>query len=144
MPPTGHSTEYTGGGGGGGAPSGLGFTAISGLERDVPGQAVTPGWTVVGDYFYISGKVKLELVLLPSNTAISTRGRLVLASSGAQVAGSVTGTVGPGVTADTRVMTGDFSAALTANTLYQIQVEATGGATQSDFATVRSIRVLES
>lgn len=131
------------GGGGGGAPSGLGSTAVSGLQQVIPGQATEPGWQVVGDYFYIAGKVALEFIALPSNSGITCKAKLVVAATGVDVAGS-TLTIGPGVTVDTRQITGDLSAALTANTLYQIQVEGVGGATQSDFCTMRTARVLES
>jgi hypothetical protein len=140
---TGHSTRYGGGGGGGGAPSGLGSTAVSGLQQVVPGVAVTPGWTVVGDYFYIKGKVSLEFIALPSNSGITCRAKLFDPVANADVAGSIL-TIGPGVTADTRAITGDVSAGMPVNRIYQIQVEATGGATQSDFCTMREARVLES
>lgn len=140
---TGHSTAYQGGSGGGGAPSGLGSTAVSGLQQTVQGVAATPGWTVVGDYFYVKGKVNLEFIALPSNSAITCRAKLVVAATGVDVAGSIL-TIGPGVTADTRQISGDLSATMAANTLFQIQVEATGGATQSDFCTMRTARVLES
>jgi hypothetical protein len=138
----GYSTRYSGGGGGG-SPSGLGSTGVSGLQQVVPGVASTPGWTVVGDYFYVAGAVKLEFIALPSNAAITCRAKLFDPIANADVAGSIL-TVGPGVTADTRQISGNVAAGMPPNRLYQIEVEATGGATQGDFCTMRTARVLES
>lgn len=135
-------TSYNGGSGGG-SPSGLGSTAVSGLQQVVAGVAVTPGWTVVGDYPYIkAAQIKLEFIALPSNAALTCRARLFDTVANAAVAGS-TLTIGPGVAVDTRAITADLQAAMTTGRLYQIEVECTGGATQGDFCTMRTARVLE-
>lgn len=138
---TGHSSRYSGGGGGS-APSGLGFTGVSGLQQVVQGVAATPGWQVVGDYPYVAGKVFLEFIALPANAGLTCRARLFDTVANAAVAGS-TLTIGPGVAVDSRQISADVSATMVGGRLYQIEVECTGGATQNDFVAMRTARVLE-
>lgn len=134
------SVAYSSGGSGGGASGQI--NQISGLQHIVPGVASAPGWTVVGSDYYIAGKIALEAILLPSNNALTCQVRLFDTVANAAVAGS-TLTVGPGVAVDTRVISGDLSAAMPANRIYQIQCQCVGGAAQADFCAVQSAEIVE-
>lgn len=112
-------------------------------QQRVQAVAVTPGWTVVGGFIWISSRVPptmpvtLELIVAPSTIALTVHARIVDSLTLTPVPSSLI-TVGAGSITDQFATGSDMTADLVEETLYQIQVECVGGALSTDFVTVRS------
>lgn len=131
-----------------GVPIGTRFLmALGGAEtgaRTIQGVAVTPGWSVIGEFLYTAAENaaplgalerKLRAVALATSAALTVRVRLVRADTLVVVAGSLLTFAAP-VVNEAEQETADLSSALTNGVIYQIQAEVTGGATGSDLGTV--------
>lgn len=111
-------------------------------QQRVQAVTISPGWTTVGGFRFLSFRIsafnpaRLELVLAPSTIALTCNIRLVDSLTLTPVPGS-TVNLPAGSINDQWVGSGDLLDDLVDDTLYQIQVECTGGALTTDFVTVR-------
>ena len=111
----------------------------------VQGVAATPGWEVIGSFFYgvkPIRPVKLAAVLVVSKIALTGRVRLFGPIDGPEnpvaVAGStVTTPASPDNINQTRQLSSELKDLLIAQRVYQYQAECTGGALLDDWVNVQ-------
>lgn len=105
----------------------------------VGGVAATPGWRICGKIYLPRpcSALKLEAIIENSTAALTSRVRLVddltlIAVSGSTLSVALT-------TVSTRVISSAL--ALVGDKVYQLQMECTGGAVDTDFAVIYSGRL---
>lgn len=123
------------GGGGPGAPVVAGAYYVGG-QQNIPGVAVTPGWTVLAEFDLdvLPPDAVLDAIALVSQLALTCNIKLYDVTLGVDVPGSTLTTTS--LTGE-RVTSGDLAASLVEGNRYQIWGECVGGALVSDFAVVR-------
>lgn len=101
----------------------------------VAGVAATPGWVVLSSFKLrnTTNRLALEACLNVSQGALTTKVRLYDTVGAAAVAGSTLTSTSTTVEYKTSA---DLASALTAERIYQIEAECTGGALATDFSVV--------
>lgn len=132
--------------------SGGGGISLIADQNVIPAVAATPGWQVVSAFYTDKAPtaIALDAILLLSNAALV--GRVRLWDTGLNAAGALVGVAQqvPGAlltftnnVIDNRQVTADISAGMVISRIYQLQVEGTGGAASTDFAVLRSGRMVK-
>lgn len=108
----------------------------------VQAVSVTPGWTVLGAFFFTGTftSAVLEAIYLVSNPALTGRVRLFDMTAGIPVPGSTL--AGTSSTIEVRQVSGNLIASMPINRIYQFQAEATGGNADTDFVEVREAKLI--
>ena len=101
--------------------------------------AATPGWEVVAAFWNVDAvRARLEAIVSIAQAGQTCRVRLVALPALTQVDLSLIATT---TQAATRIVSVPFQ--LAASTIYQLEVECTGGFGDSDFAVLHAAKVIE-
>lgn len=108
----------------------------------VQAVAATPGWTVIGAFFFtgVFTSAVLESILLVSKPTLTGRVRLFDLTAGIPVPGSTL--TGTSSTIEVRRTSVNLIASMPQNRIYQFQAEATGGSASDEFVEVREAKLI--
>jgi hypothetical protein len=115
------------------------FAYSSGRSDPIPGVAATPGWQVIGAFFFpFTFDVRLDVIALVSDPSLTVRVRLFDMTTAEPVSGATAQTTSQ---TSARALSGVVS--LQGNRVYEIQAECTGAAGDDFFAIVQNATVSE-
>lgn len=116
--------------------NGAGVAPLIAAQHVVAGVAATPGWEVLGAFTYTGAPCKLTAMALVATTALTATLRLYgpMGGTPAAISGSTCSTA---LKTETVVTSDEVTSGLTAGSIYQVQMEVTGGAASTDLGVCR-------